>query len=97
VAIAFFLFLSPCQLLSSQSLEDTLELEECFLTADEVENFSEFKIAEASSAAIQSNEGDRVECDQPIQVVSQHQQTPRDFRNPSYKVSRTILFKVFRI
>ncbi|MFN7328743.1 MAG: hypothetical protein ACK514_17015 [Bacteroidota bacterium] len=97
VAIAFFLLLSPCQLLSNASFEDTLELEECFLTADEVENFSEYKTAEASGAAYQSSEGEWVKHDQPIQIIFKNQQPPRDLREPSYKVPRNILFRVFRI
>ncbi|MFM7853631.1 MAG: hypothetical protein ACKO96_17345 [Flammeovirgaceae bacterium] len=97
MAIVLFLFLSPYQLLNGQSLEDTVELEECFLTVDEVENFSEFKTAEGNCAAEQFNEGNLANCHEPIQFTFRNHQPPRDLREPSYKVPRNILFRVFRI
>jgi hypothetical protein len=97
IAIALFLLLSPCQLLSSESLQDSLELEECLLTADEVENFSEFKTTEASGVAEQSTEGNVVQVSRPVEVVLKTQQTTNCSTQISYKIPRTILFRVFRI
>lgn len=97
MAIALFLFLNPYQLVS-QATPDTIEFEECALSADEVENFSEFKTSDAGTAAEQSHHGEVVEASSGFTAtINDAVQSLRGKPSFFHKTPRTILFQVFRI
>lgn len=97
MAIALFLFINPYQLLS-QSGQDTIEFEECALTADEVENFSEYKTADTGTVAEQSHESEAVELNGGfVLVVANFRKPLRGSGSAFHKIPKIVLFQVFRI